>query len=228
MNLKHIVGIGALATAATITTVGSLPAEAATVFNFTNTPPIAQSSITFGPINGISVTATGANGLTPAPNVYSGPDGLGVIGPNTTVPFVGSVPDDPQVDGLFRTETLKLAFNQTVRLLSATFGRVGSSVLPGGPINDDFNLTINGVAAFSGDVPGGNLLDTGTGTATFTSFLGSNFDFSVLNAGDDYFIQSLTVEAIPTPALLPGLVGFGIAALRKRKAEATAEAEAEA
>lgn len=32
--------------------------------------------------------------------------------------------------------------------------------------------------------------------------------------------------AIPTPALLPGLVGFGIAALRKRKQEATAPAEA--
>ncbi len=36
---------------------------------------------------------------------------------------------------------------------------------------------------------------------------------------------SLTGEAVPTPALLPGLVGMGVAALRKRKsAEESAEA----
>ncbi|MDX2240853.1 MAG: PTPA-CTERM sorting domain-containing protein [Leptolyngbyaceae cyanobacterium bins.302] len=39
---------------------------------------------------------------------------------------------------------------------------------------------------------------------------------------------SLDVEAIPTPALLPGLVGFGIAALRKRKGEAVTATESEA
>ncbi len=37
---------------------------------------------------------------------------------------------------------------------------------------------------------------------------------------------SLSITAVPTPALLPGLVGFGVAALRKRKREATAQAEA--
>ncbi|HIK16423.1 MAG TPA: PTPA-CTERM sorting domain-containing protein [Leptolyngbyaceae cyanobacterium M33_DOE_097] len=36
--------------------------------------------------------------------------------------------------------------------------------------------------------------------------------------------SSITLETVPTPALLPGLVGFGIAALRKRKAIA-AESE---
>jgi hypothetical protein len=31
---------------------------------------------------------------------------------------------------------------------------------------------------------------------------------------------SITITAVPTPALLPGLVGFGIAAFRKRKSQA--------
>ncbi|MBW4693565.1 MAG: PTPA-CTERM sorting domain-containing protein [Lyngbya sp. HA4199-MV5] len=38
--------------------------------------------------------------------------------------------------------------------------------------------------------------------------------------------STLTAE-IPTPALLPGLLGLGVAALRKRKAQATEEASAE-
>lgn len=36
---------------------------------------------------------------------------------------------------------------------------------------------------------------------------------------------SSTVTAVPTPALLPGLLGLGVAALRKRKAEAEAGSE---
>jgi len=40
------------------------------------------------------------------------------------------------------------------------------------------------------------------------------------------YLDAVSVTAVPTPALLPGLVGLGIAALRKRKAEATAESEA--
>ena len=40
------------------------------------------------------------------------------------------------------------------------------------------------------------------------------------------YIDAVSVTAVPTPALLPGLVGLGIAALRKRKAEAMAESDA--
>ncbi len=36
---------------------------------------------------------------------------------------------------------------------------------------------------------------------------------------------SSTVTAVPTPALLPGVIGMGIAAFRKRKGEATTETE---
>ncbi|MBF2027919.1 MAG: PTPA-CTERM sorting domain-containing protein [Oscillatoriales cyanobacterium C42_A2020_001] len=37
---------------------------------------------------------------------------------------------------------------------------------------------------------------------------------------------SVSVTAVPTPALLPGLIGLGVGMLRKRKAEATAKAQA--
>lgn len=43
--------------------------------------------------------------------------------------------------------------------------------------------------------------------------------FDVLNVD-----QSNAVTAVPTPALLPGLIGLGVAALRKRKAEAAEQA----
>jgi hypothetical protein len=39
-------------------------------------------------------------------------------------------------------------------------------------------------------------------------------------------VDNIAYQAIPTPALLPGLVALGIGAVRKRKAEAEAEAEA--
>lgn len=55
--------------------------------------------------------------------------------------------------------------------------------------------------------------------------------FGVLNALDFGLNSSLTIDnvngdttPIPTPALLPGLLGMGVAALRKRKGEATEEA----
>ena len=53
--------------------------------------------------------------------------------------------------------------------------------------------------------------------------------FGVFNSGDNGFNSTLLIDnvtgnvsptAVPTPALLPGLIGLGVAALRKRKTEA--------
>jgi len=46
--------------------------------------------------------------------------------------------------------------------------------------------------------------------------------------GTHFALDNLTVNttAIPTPALLPGLIGLGLGILRKRKAEAAASSEA--
>jgi hypothetical protein len=55
---------------------------------------------------------------------------------------------------------------------------------------------------------GGTLLATATGSLSGSQTSRSS-DFSL----------SLNATAVPTPALLPGLVGLGVAALRKRKGE---------
>jgi hypothetical protein len=56
--------------------------------------------------------------------------------------------------------------------------------------------------------------------------------FGVVDVGDALVASALQIDdvqvnSIPTPALLPGLVGLGLGVLRKRKAEATAKAESE-
>ena len=75
-----------------------------------------------------------------------------------------------------------------------------------------------GIGRFKGTFTGGQV---GLGTFTLGSAIlkpvGSP---AVLND----FNYSLSLTAVPTPALLPGLLGLGAAALRKRKGEA-AEAE---
>lgn len=43
------------------------------------------------------------------------------------------------------------------------------------------------------------------------------------NPGSSY---TFDIEAVPTPAMIPGLIGMGLAALRKRKDESSTEAEA--
>lgn len=62
----------------------------------------------------------------------------------------------------------------------------------------------------------------------FATTPGDIFSSVVLsqNAGVDFFaVRNVAYQAIPTPALLPGLLAVGAGLLRKRKAEAEAEAE---
>ena len=49
-------------------------------------------------------------------------------------------------------------------------------------------------------------------------------DLSTANNAGFLRVDNVAYQAIPTPALLPGLVALGIGAVRKRKAEAEAEA----
>lgn len=52
--------------------------------------------------------------------------------------------------------------------------------------------------------------------------IGTDVDKVVLSTGFSPFeVDNVAYQSIPTPALLPGLIGMGIAALRKRKTKAT-------
>jgi len=100
--------------------------------------------------------------------------------------------------------------------------------------------------------PGASSISFFSGSTLIQSFTGPNF--AALPGTDNYFnffvtnnseifnrvvfsdnslasnfqVDNVAYQAIPTPALLPGLVAMGLGIMRKRKAEATAEANAEA
>jgi hypothetical protein len=123
--------------------------------------------------------------------------------------------DSLQTDGLGADETLQLSFNKQISLVSATFSRVG--------FNDDFRLLVNGNQLVSADIPGGNILDSGTGTFNFTSFArpnrtGSVLGFTVADNNDDYFLSSIEVEPVPEPlTILGSLSALGMGAVLKKK-----------
>ncbi|MEB3280964.1 MAG: PEP-CTERM sorting domain-containing protein [Lyngbya sp.] len=196
------------ATGATVVSfVGGQAAEAVT-FNFAGSNLTAPSiSDTVG---GISYTATGFSTNGNDRNVVRRSDGLGVQFSG----FLGSL-EDPQIDGLGADETLQLAFNKQIRLISATFSRVG--------FNDDFRLLVDGDELVSADIPGGNFLDFGTGTFDFTSFAlpdrtGSVLGFTVADNNDDYFLRSIEVEPVPEPlTILGSLSALGMGAALKKK-----------
>jgi len=82
----------------------------------------------------------------------------------------------------------------------------------------------------------GPLFESVTGTCNYFNFFVTNnseifnrVDFTRnLASGNAFHVDNVAYQAIPTPALLPGLVAMGLGIVRKRKAEATAEANAEA
>ena len=78
----------------------------------------------------------------------------------------------------------------------------------------------------------GDSTGAGDGSAIFIGLLSDQADIARItfnvNGSNSFAINNLslntTATAIPTPALLPGLIGLGVAALRKRKAEAVEQA----
>jgi len=73
----------------------------------------------------------------------------------------------------------------------------------------------------SGDFFG---LSTGKSAISYATLISSSpGDYVLL---DNFKYVSGTTQSIPTPALLPGLIGLGMGVLRKRKAGVTADTEA--
>jgi hypothetical protein len=70
------------------------------------------------------------------------------------------------------------------------------------------------IASLTGQFQGGL-----SGIGEFDPVNNRNF---VRGSGTPY---TLDITAVPTPAMIPGLIGMGLAALRKRKDESSAEAE---
>lgn len=140
--------------------------------------------------------SAGTSGLTGTPNVVTLL--LTVLGPNTF-----SFANTPNfITGLFQ--------NGKAVALDLTGGTLGGFVTT--RANYSFGGNLAGILRY---VDNSELVSAGTSIASFH-----------IGSGPGSNRSSITVKTIPTPALLPGLVGFGIAALRKRKREATAQVEA--
>lgn len=183
------------------------PAEAIT-FDFDGS---TGTSFTEG---GLGVVAT-ADATLGTPVVTNSSDGLGIRSSRfDTTPF--------QIDSIGPDESLNLTFDKLVKPLFATLKRVS--------VADDASVTLQSVTLdlteiFSGDIPGGGFFNGFEGTIAFnnsTTPFGQVLTFGTNDGFDSYTLSSLEVEVIPTPALLPGLLGMGAAALRKRKQEAEA------
>ncbi|HEY9879146.1 MAG TPA: PTPA-CTERM sorting domain-containing protein [Leptolyngbyaceae cyanobacterium] len=85
--------------------------------------------------------------------------------------------------------------------------------------NNNVLVTFKGPTAFNFV---GYLATQATGT-WYSPFV--NDKGNVQNVSHMSIFTSAKTQAVPTPALLPGLVGMGVAALRKRKANAEESAE---
>jgi hypothetical protein len=84
---------------------------------------------------------------------------------------------------------------------------------------DPFGVLVNDVFTLLADQDGTS------GTYTFQVNPGDEFGFGVVTTdnafGSGYAtISNFNVTPVPTPALLPGLIGMGVAALRKKRGEA--------
>jgi hypothetical protein len=116
---------------------------------------------------------------------------------------------------------ISLTFNGNTTNTKVGFAEVVESVFAGGTLVAQNSVGNPGLLQTFVALPGG-----------YTSLLvrknvllfGGTEDNA--RATISFIDQGIQQTAIPTPALLPGLVGFGVAALRKRKAKATQESEA--
>ncbi len=231
-SFKPVYALAAIATVGTV--VGSVVAPAHAV-TFTGTTPGTISAVsgattidfgttpgtTTGPINpsftsGIATYTGGA--LVTDPNVggkYARP-----VGSTGNYLTVGPSNDD------FQPGPVEINFSTALNYFGLLWGSVDAyntiAFFNGASLIEDFT----GDQILAG--ANGNQGADGTVFANFSATGNNYFNRIVLSSSNFAFeSDNHAYQAIPTPALLPGLVGFGIAALRKRKAQAeVAESEA--
>lgn len=155
--------------------------------------------------------------------------------PNTQLDFFTY--DDSAMSGLaFILPGLSTAFGtpgSTFSVGDLNLTKTGASTwnLAAGPVvnwlnglDNNVKFTLNSFAlerfgtgvntAFEADIEGIFTPSNLDGTGSFTSQGRLRF-----NSGSSFSADITAGEQVPTPALLPGLVGMGVAALRKRKSE---------
>jgi len=130
---------------------------------------------------------------------------------------------DQGSDSPVNFDTITWTFPSLTRAFGADWGSTSNA--------SGLQVEVDGQTTVFGDVP--NFLGKGPGQVGFLGFIADNSFSSVTfspagrSTVDEFFqadqlSYSVAVPtSIPTPTLLPGLIGMGVAALRKRKGEAT-------
>lgn len=147
---------------------------------------------------------------------YLFPDSTSVYGSYSTtvatgnadaIDFLGYFKFDPEASGF------KIPFTSDATWTSTSFNGFKLSSLD---FDDNSSITGYTLDTNMGGLDASRIAFTGN---TFSvNWQGLSFDTNTyVNVG---FKTDSSSTAIPTPALLPGLIGLGVAALRKRKAEA--------
>jgi hypothetical protein len=199
-----------------VTILSSNPAQAATLstYNLTGTNDNAASfTVTGTPIAPGAPTLT-VSALDNCTNVltYAGCT-VGSVGRNSSGMGVDAVATAVVGEG----EILRLFFDQMVRVVNVTFSGITSP--------DRFNLAIDTIVKVTdGDPANTNpvtvILADNPFNLTEVQRSGFYFDFSK----GTYKLQSIDIQygtdVVPTPALLPGLVGLGLGVIRRRKQQA--------
>jgi hypothetical protein len=211
MNLKKLAtGVAIAATVVSGTIAMTAPAEAGTL-SFTGAARLKNAGVAVGGQSAFDFFA------------YNG--GIGSLTLGTGAGNVQSPPSDPVfgVGPLVLKDLLLTKTGATSWVLASS--PIGSFItgLAGGVTYEltQFNLSKVGTG-YSADLSGifqGGAFDGIEGLGTITA------QANLVKANGSSFSGDIT--PVPTPALLPGLLGLGITALRKRKGEGS-EAEKEA
>jgi hypothetical protein len=150
---------------------------------------------------------------------------------NTTINVSGQSPAD--IFGTPNFETL-LGLSQ-----GAFTNQLGLDVYEGSAIRKTLTVAAGEALSFNFSFPvkdaqdvgfvkiGSTLVALGGSPFSYTFATGGDYDIAigVADVGDytnssKLAISGAAINAVPTPALLPGLIGFGVAALRKRRQDA--------
>jgi hypothetical protein len=190
--LNSLVVVGA------IVAIGSPAQSAQITFSLVGSNASAKT-FNYSDPSGLTLAVT-ALGQT----INQNASGLGVSGNNTS-----------DIDS---NEKIQFQFDKKITLLSAIFSAVDS--------DDRYTLSSGTISsALFPDITGSllSLKNVGDLEVLFDLELvrGKVLQFSAYGTKSDYRLKSITVDdgkptAVPTPAMLPGLVGLGLGVLRRR------------
>ena len=214
---------GALIASCSFATLGH---AASVSFNQSNN--WTTGSLSFLGTDGTTVTAEGLlyDSALPDPLFYGNPyiaswsgssGGIGICSGdawvNTNTNGLASCNDNHQVDGSGSNEAVVVSFiGKQIDLLSATFAYVGN--------NDDYELFMQGTSGLNLGLALPNDCFVCT-VSNFSVGADSSFAFGAYFWDDDWKLQALEYEVVPTPLpaagllLLAGLGGFAF--VRRRK-----------